>query len=720
MSGEPPLWQRLARACGVLEGYHDIWGRYHPLDPEAARAILRAMGLRVDTEEDLAAELALREQAGEARLCEPFLALSEGGAHRIPLSVPADRGPWRASLTVGGRRLELRDDGPAGGHGRLFALPAPLPPGVADVAVEAVSPAGTLTARTRLAVAPERGYAPERLAGGGRVWGVHLPLYGVRSGRNWGIGDFEDLHGVVEWAADLGADLVGLLPLHALSNASPHGVSPYFPWSRIFLNPVYVAVDRVAEAAEPEVAQALASEPFRGTLAELREASAVDYDRVWRLKREALALCHRAFRRRHLEAPGGPSPRGREFLAWREAQGGLLESFATFCALAEAPAHTGAGPRPWRDWAPGLRAPDSPAVRAFQREHAGEVALHAYFQWIAEAQLGRARRRATERGMAVGLYLDLALGVDPWGADAWVYRDVLALGASAGAPPDPFSLTGQRWGVPPPIPERHRATGYECFFETLRRNARRAGALRLDHVMALWRLFWVPGDLPPGRGAYVTDRTDELLALVRAVSRQERCLVVGEDLGTVPPEVREQLMASGLFSYRLLLFEKHPDGRFRRPDELPRQALVSFSTHDLPPLDGFWLGTDLALKSTLGRYPTPEAEQGDAEERARDRVGLLEALGGEGMLPPGIDPRGPLPEGRLEDLAAAVHAYLARAPSALLLANVDDLLGERHMQNLPGTLDEHPNWRRRFSAPLEQWSTHRRCRRVAEAIARER
>jgi len=365
-------------------------------------------------------------------------------------------------------------------------------------------------------------------------------------------------------------------------------------------------------------------------------------------------------------------------------------------------------------------------VRAFRREHADRVQFHAYLQWLAEEQLARCAGRAKDLGMPVGLYLDMALGVDPCGADAWVYQDVLALDASAGAPPDPFSLMGQRWGVPPPIPERHRLiperhrqTGYRAFRETVAQNARRAGALRLDHVLSLWRLFWVPKGLPASHGTYVTDRADELLALLRLESREARCLIVGEDLGTIPPEVKEALMASGCYSYRLLIFEKDGEGRYRPPGAYPSQCLVSIATHDLPTSDGFWLGRDLEVKRELGQYPSPDAERADAEGRRWDRLRLLEALASEGLLPPGLVPAHEVPPERLDELAAACHAFLARTPSALLLASLDDLLGGFEMQNLPGTTVEHPNWVRKCDVPLERWASSARAVRIAEAIRGE-
>ncbi len=712
---------RLASLCGVLPGYHDAWGRYHEADPESLAALLADMGVPAGSPEEVRAEIRRRESAAEERLVEPFVLLHEGDPQRLTLRVlPAPETEVTARRE--GREIPLHapiaEPAPPGGPRAAVAtdLAASLPLGVHRVELT-VRSAGTVeTSATVCAVAPPRAFEPDELREGRRLWGVNIPLYGVRSARNWGIGDFADLYEAVGWAAGLGAGMVGLLPLHALFNEPPLGVSPYYPSSRLWLNPIHIALQEVPEAADPRVAEFGRTDDTLRELERLRLADRVDHGGVWRLKRRALERCHDAFEATH-SLPA--SARGEAFRAWRASRGEPLEDFATFCALREHLLDAGGHPRPWPEWPIEYRRPGTPAVRAFRREHADRVQFHAYLQWLADEQLARCAGRAKEMGMPVGLYLDMALGVDPCGADAWVYQDVLALDASAGAPPDPFSLMGQRWGVPPPIPERHRQTGYLAFRETVAHNARRAGALRLDHVLSLWRLFWVPKGLPAYRGAYVCDRAEELLALLRLESRDARCLIVGEDLGTIPPEVGEALMASGCYSYRLLIFEKDGEGRYRPPGAYPRQCLVSLATHDLPTSDGFWLGRDLEVKRELLQYPGADAERGDAEGRRWDRLRLLEALASEGLLPPGVVPAHEVAAERLDELAAACHAFLARTPSALLLANLDDLLGGLEMQNLPGTTVEHPNWVRKCDVPLEGWASSVRATRIVEAIRRE-
>lgn len=704
---------RLAHLCGVFEGYHDLWGTYHPTSPETQDALLAAMGLSLESEEDLERETRQREAAGGQLLCAPVLLVGEGEGQGFGLcaSLAEDA---EVTLRLDGRDVPLHVDR-AGGERPRARLPSPLPLGLYEAEVHARSADAVASRRVLLGVCPDRGHEPEALARAGRLWGVNVPLYGVRSARNWGVGDFADLRAIVAWAADLGADLVGLLPLHALFDEEPYGVSPYYPSSRLFLNPVYIAVDEVPEARDADVRELLESRRTRDRLEALRAAELVDYAGAWALKREVLCRCHEVFVRTQ---QAGATERGAAFSAWRSRQGRSLEGFAAFSALRDHLSAPGDVPSPWQQWPAEFRIPDGPAVVAFREDHARAVEFYAYLQWVASEQLRSASDLARRR-MAVGLYLDLALGVDPSGADAWMWQDLLALGASAGCPPDPFSLKGQRWGLPPIIPERHRQGWYALFRETLRHNAARAGALRIDHALSLWRLFWIPEGRPASEGAYVAEHPDELLPLLRLLSGEERCLIVGEDLGTIPPEVREGLMASGLYSYRVGIFEKEWDGRYRSPADYPRQALVAAGTHDLPTLDGFWLGLDLDLKRRLDRYPDEEAALGEAEGRRRDRLRLLEAIRAEGLLPSGIEPTPDVAEGDLDALAEATHAFLARTPSALLLANLDDLLGSRDMQNLPGTLDEHPNWRRKAPAALEQWPDNDRVNRIAAAIRAE-
>ncbi len=547
----------------------------------------------------------------------------------------------------------------------------------------------------------QRCHLPAVLADGGRLWGLSVQLYGLRSRRNWGIGDFTDLALLVDRVAAAGGAFIGLNPLHALFPDAPAHISPYSPSHRAFLNVLYIDVEAVPEFAACEnVRCRVASAEFQARLAALRECALVDYVAVARLKLEVLRALFDFHRARAGACLAG-------FAVWRAQQGEALERFALFAALqahfrAKNPDCWG-----WPAWPAEYRDPASPAVEAFAREHAVEIDWHAWLQWLADEQLAAVAQRARERGMAIGLYRDLAVGAHPGGAEVWQWQDVFAIGnggANTGAPPDELNLLGQDWGLPPLIPHRLRAAGYAPFIEVLRANMRHAGALRIDHVMGLMRLFWVPADTPATEGAYVHYPFDDMLGLVARESLRNECLVIGEDLGTVPDGFRERLRDAGVLSYHPLIFERYPDGNFRLPADMPRQALVAASTHDLPTLAGFWQGLDLEIRTRLMLFPNSEVRERLYTERGWDRGRLLWALEREHLLPDGVgkDPAA-LPE-LTPQLIAAIHAYLARSPAMLLAVQPEDVFACREQINVPGTVeDQHPNWQRKLPVPLEDW-----------------
>lgn len=547
----------------------------------------------------------------------------------------------------------------------------------------------------------QRCHLPAVLANGGRLWGLSVQLYGLRSRRNWGIGDFTDLAWLVDLVAAAGGAFIGLNPLHALFPDNPAHISPYSPSHRAFLNVLYIDVEAVPEFAACESVQCrVASAEFQARLSALRETPRVDYVGVARLKFEVLRALF-DFHRAH----AGACLAG--FAVWRETQGEALERFALFEALqahfrAQDPDCWG-----WPAWPVEYRDPGSTAVAAFAEDHAVEIDWHAWLQWQADEQLAAVARRTRERGMAIGLYRDLAVGAHPGGAEVWHWQSVFAIGnggANTGAPPDELNLLGQDWGLPPLIPHRLRAVGYAPFIEVLHANMKHAGALRIDHVMGLMRLFWVPGDTPATEGAYVHYPFETLLGLVAHASLDHACLVIGEDLGTVPAGFRERLFAAGVLSYHPLIFERYPDGNFRLPADMPRQALVSASTHDLPTLAGFWQGVDLEIRTQLMLFPNNEVRERLITERNWDRGRLLWALERENLLPAGV---GKDPEALAEltpEVITAIHAYLARSPAMLLSVQPEDVFACRDQINVPGTLeDQHPNWQRKLPVMLEAW-----------------
>ncbi|MDX1431100.1 MAG: malto-oligosyltrehalose synthase [Gammaproteobacteria bacterium] len=731
--------ETLDRACeayGIAAEYTDIRGERHRVSERTKRALLAAMGIAASDDGALEAALAERRRREWRRLLPPVEVIrADAPRLTVTITVPDERADrvlaWRLVEESGREHsgeLAPSDYRPAsraqvdGAAYCRYVVELPVSPEPGYHRLEACeahadhSPAHGAAAT--LVVAPAVCYRPRWLDEGGRIWGVAAQLYGITSARNWGIGDFTDLATLVEAAGRLGADVVGLNPVHAMFPHAPARTSPYSPSSRLFLNVLYIDVEAVPDLGECASARDLiGGASFQERLARLRARREVDYEAVAACKLEVLELLYASFREHHL-AP--ESVRGAAFRDYQSRGGDELARHALYEALqehcqSEDPAAWG-----WPAWPEMYREPAAQAVQEFAVEHRERVELFVYLQWEAERQLEAVSRRCAEAGLSLGLYLDLALGADRAGAETWGHQASYAVGASIGAPPDDFSPGGQNWGLPPLDPAGLREDAYGAFVAALRRNMRHGGALRIDHVMALMRLFWVPPDAAADEGGYVDYPFEDLLALVALESQRNRCLVVGEDLGTVPDEVRSACRRLGILSYRLLYFERDASGDFLPPADYPRAALAAVSTHDLPTLKGFWAGRDLHLRYELGIIPSEEAREARLLERAQDRVRLLLALDRQDLLPEGVRPDAGAGVVLDDRLSSACHRYLARTPCALVMAQLEDLLGEIDQANLPGTTDEHPNWRRRLARAIEQWADAPAVHELARAIGEER
>jgi (1->4)-alpha-D-glucan 1-alpha-D-glucosylmutase len=725
---EREILERLGRIYAIAPDYYDVWGNRHEVADASLIALLGAMGARAGTPQEAEASIRAAELRRWRAVLPPVIVVREVTAPwklRLNLPAAAANAPlfWRLTEENGARRegalhaasLEVAESAELGGErfvARDFTLPVATPCGYHRLAI---GHDGAVLGETSFVVVPQRCYRPLAVEDGARVWGAAAQLYALRSECNWGIGDFSDLATLLaQWGAR-GAGIVGVNPLHALFPHNAEHASPYSPSSRCFVNVLYLDVEAVADFAECDAARTEARMPaFQSRLKDLRDADLVDYAGVAEVKLPMLELCYAHFRDRHL-AFG--TPRAQAFRAYRDRHAPALRRHALFEAL-QAHFHRG-DPQVWGwpAWPEAYRDPEAPEVARFAESNAGRVEFYEYLQWQAELQLEAVGRRSMEMGLGVGLYEDLAVSVDRGGAEAWANQDLYALAASVGAPPDDFNLRGQDWGLPPLAPERLRAASYAPFIATLRANMRHCGALRIDHVMALARLFWVPQGCEPRAGAYVHYPFDDLVGIVALESHRNRCLVIGEDLGTVPDEVRETLGRTGILSYRVLFFERQPSGEFKPPAEYPADALVSAATHDLPTLAAYWEGRDLALRQELGLFPSDEAHQAQVLARAQDRARLLLALDRAGLLPEGasVDPVS-LPE-MTPALLRQLQAYLARSPARVLVVQLEDALGVREQVNLPGTTSEYPNWRRKLPLALERWPEDERFTGLARALA---
>jgi len=728
------LLDRLCASCGIGAAYRDAWGAARSVPVETRLALLAAMGVNVASDADIESALDARESVPWRRpLPAVRVARVGSGPLHVALALPQEHAGLRLEWTLvteQGKRISegftprdlaltaQRRIGGAGFAAFRLTLPEPPEPGYHRLELHAPGQAAALQASMTLILAPQRCYVPEAVRQR-PVWGPVVNLYGLRSERNWGIGDFSDLRSLVELAATVGASVVGVNPLHALFPHDPGHASPYSPASRLLLNVLYLDPERIPELSECVAArEQLASRSFQAELRALRASELVDYPRVAHAKFRVLALLYAHFRERHLDRA---TDRGEAFRAFQRAGGETLRLASLFYALQETLYARDAGAWGWRRWPAEYRDPASASVAEFARRHEARIEYYAYLQWNAEQQLEAAGHRALELNLGVGIYFDLAVGADAGGAETWGQRALYADHVAVGCPPDEFGPNGQDWGIPPLLPERLTEAAYAPFVALLRANMRYAGALRIDHVMGLMRQFWIPAGARPTEGGYVSYPTEDLFGVLALESERNRCMVIAEDLGTLPDGLAERLSAADILSYRLLYFQRESDGAYTAPARYPQYALAAVSTHDLPPLRAFWLGRDLDLRTRLALYPDEVLRERQLVERAQDRARLLVALEREGLLPPGFTADPVSAPDMSAELMLAVYRFLARAPTRLLMVQPEDVFGQLEQINVPATSGaQYPNWRHRLPVTLEHWRDDARFAALAEALFAER
>ena len=716
----PPTSNELsnaARMWGIETSYWDMWGNPHHASAELVMSILGSLGVDASSGESflLAIEEHARRSWERAMPRTLVITRSAEGCH-IPVSIPEASAGAEADLDI------LLEDGTVERHhiamadlpildavefhGRRFVrkrvhITTPPPLGYHRLSLRLDNAPSEVS---QLIVCPPRAYQPEWLEAG-RAAGLAISLYGVRSGRNWGCGDTTDLEWLVDWVAErVGAGFIALNPLHSIPNRQPYNTSPYLPNSIFYRNPIYLDIERMPDFANSARAKALLeSDGIQRQIADLRGSDFVEYERVSKLKLRFLRLLFRTF----LEEWKQGTDRATDLRRYIESEGDLLHKFALHAALDESIHAKNPDVWNWRSWPVEYQDPNSEATHRFARRHQHALLFHKYIQWQLDIQFRTAQEHAIKRGLKIGLYHDLALATDRFGADLWAHRDFFVAGCRVGAPPDAFSPKGQDWAFPPPSSQHHFDNAYRLFAQSIRQNSRHGGALRIDHVMRFFRLYWIPDGLDASEGTYVRDRWEDLLAVLALESVRQKVIVVGEDLGTVPDQVREALHHYGIFGYRVFYFEQDRDGRFRRPQEYPPGALVSATTHDLPTLAGFWTGRDIEARREAGLLPDDSAYHGMLGERAHQKQRILDLLHDMRLLPDWFtrDVRA-VPELNGE-LHNAVVGFLASANSKLMVLNQEDLLKESEQQNLPGSTEEYPNWRRKMKCTVEElWESH--------------
>ncbi|MFI7415182.1 4-alpha-glucanotransferase [Streptomyces sp. NPDC049627] len=677
---------RLAELHGVATSYQPSADRTVTASAPALTLALAALDVDTGTPAAVRAALTARERQLRERLLPPTVVCWSGTEPEAPAPLP--------SLPAG-TRLHIETE-----QGETRAAADRLPPGVHRLT--ATAPDGR-TATSHLVVAPPRLPTPTA-----RSYGLLVQLYSLLSRRSWGMGDLGDLAELAAWAGRaLGAGFVQVNPLHAAVPGAPTDPSPYRPSSRRFPDPVHLRVEDVPEFAhveDRERVRGLLERAGRLREAVLEKGELIDRDAVWEAKREALELVR--------EVPLGPG-RSAAYADFLAREGRALEDHATWCALAEVHGSD------WLRWPEGLRDPRSPETARARGQLMDRVDFHCRLAWLTDTQLTAAQRAAREAGMPVGIVHDLAVGVHPGGADAWAQQDYFAAGMSVGAPPDAFNARGQDWGLPPWRPDRLAESGYTPYRRLLRALFRYAGALRIDHVMGLFRLWWVPQGQAPTEGTYVRYDAEAMLAILVLEASRAGAVVIGEDLGTVEPGVRETLRSRGVLGTSVLWFERDwdGDGRPLPPESWRADCLATATTHDLPPTAARLTGEHIELRDSLGLLTRPlEQERADAAADTREwlellsRLGLLHGTGGGHGT------------GEEEAEIQAVHRFLLHTPARMVGIWLPDGVGDRRPQNLPGTWDQYPNWRLPIAdaegraVTLEELAASPRVRALVEVL----
>ena len=700
---------RAAELFRIQSSFYDIWGKQHTPADDVKQAILRSLGVPTDSTEQL--DQAITERLAEQTSLLPVTLVLLASHPAFPLTVPShlttaeasalltfeDGQTTRFTFPLSTLTPAVYIEGGAGEFARFdLPLPSGLPLGYHTLDIEV----GGERASAHLILAPDRAWWPGPIQSLHRYAGIAISLYGLRSRRNWGVGDFTDLEHFTDWMSTrTGADFIALNPLHAIANRTPYNTSPYLPQCTFYRNFLYLDVERIVDFTHSPAAQRLAASPkFQAQLAALRDAEFVDYEVTSRLKLRFLKLLFRTFMRELR----GSSTRSQAFAEYTKREGEQLDRFATYCALDEHFHKRDRNVWLFTEWPELYRNPNSEAVRDFTAEHWRSVVFYKYVQWQVDLQLEAAQKHTIDRGLKVGLYHDLALATDRFGADLWAFPDFYTSGCRVGSPPDDFSPKGQDWSFPPPNSETHRRNGYQLFRLAIANNARHGGALRMDHVMRFFRLYWIPDGKEATEGTYVKDYAEDLLRILALESVRGKYILVGEDLGTVEPHVREALENYCILSYRLLYFEKKEGGHFKLPSEYPVQALVSSTTHDLPTLAGFWTNRDIESRRAAGILPDEQSYHAQLADRIPEKQKMLNVFHYLHLLPETY-PRNAadLPEFTGELHNAAI-GFLASTPSSLLVLNQEDLTKETEQQNLPGSTHQYPNWRRKMRYTVEE------------------
>jgi len=703
--------EQLVELRGIDSNYVDAWGKTVQVSEESKAKLLSAMGYNVGDEAGLNKQLSEEFEQSWLSPLNPVLVLRNTEELIFPVRLPIElvndeyhivivlEGNEQISHTVtpsDGKLINSADVNDGEFQEYLIQIPQPDALGYHQLQINTAD--GEKLGEMRLIIAPERCFIPEDIQNGRKIWGLSVQLYCLRSERNWGVGDFTDLAYLLRQTGRQGAQFVGLNPIHALYPSEADNCSPYSPSSRRWINLIYLDVTKI-EGYEHESVQALVSSAeFQAALHHVREVDYVDYQGVMRLKLQALNAVFDVFNDKYLKRNTKVK---KAFKAFVDEGGESLEVIATYDAIQEQLAGEGKPSWGWPVFPENLQEFHLPDVAKFKKANATRIKFFMFLQWQASLQLEQANQEAQDVGMGIGIYRDLAVGVSEGSAEIWGNRDLYVVDSSIGAPPDVLGPLGQNWGLPPMNPGKLYSQQYQPIIDLFKSNMQSCGALRIDHVMALLRLWWVPKGDKADKGGYVYYPVNDLLGILALESYRHQSVVIGEDLGTVPDEIRDLLAQNGIHSYRVFFFEQAEDGGFYSPMHYPVQSMSTLTTHDMPTLTGYWHCHDLELGKELGLYPNEDVLKQLYISRHDNKQQILDSLHGHRSIPEWTD-YSVDHMAMHKELNHGMQYHMAQGSSSLLCLQLEDWLEMDKPVNIPGTSSEYPNWRRKLTRNLEQ------------------
>lgn len=706
---------RLAELCNIQANYTDAWGNHQTVTDDNVCKILSAMGFDLTSEQAITDAIVQIEQVEWKQWLKPVV-VSAIGFQESPYFIIAvnkqdnqqvfewqmseENGTTHTGAFVPAQTEWVEEKQFLEGCFQKYKVTLPIQSDIGyhhlTLCLRSAAPESSVS--TKFIVVPRECYQPECVRDNGRVWGASVQLYTLRSEKNWGIGDFGDLAKLATAAGERGVDILGLNPLHAMFPHNAHAYSPYSPSNRQFINILYIDIESVPEyQSGAEIQAFIASNELKLELEAVRKEALVDYPRVAHLKRQALEKLFVEFQRSHLNQQ---TDRGNQFAHYIEQGGESLYAHALYEALQEYFYNQDWSFWGWPVWPEEYRDQSSPAVAEFAAQYADRVYFFLYLQWLSSTQLDYAQSCATSAGMKIGLYRDLAVGIDRAGSESWCNRSLYTNDANVGAPPDALCTTGQDWGLPATVPTVLEQTGYDAFIKLIQANMQGCGALRIDHILGMYRLWWVPMPGSATDGAYVYYDLQALFGILALESHRNQCMVVGEDLGTVPGEIQQAMQSMAVYGYRVFFFERNADGSFIEPNEFASYTAATVSTHDIPTLVGYWEARDIDTRRELNLLPNEAVCQQQYAERDQDRQRILAQLDAYDIDYGTLEYHDGKPV-MTDKLREAIQVYVAKTASKLMLVQLEDVLGQPLQVNLPGTEREYPNWQRKLIANVE-------------------